>query len=274
MNNILSAITSLLTTQASIVRVSIIDVGKGDCILVQAGNSAVLIDTGYKKTAADALAHMREQGVDRLDAMIITHYDRDHVDGMSKIGAGIDIDAVYLPGYEGSDDNYDSCVASAAGIDAPTRHVTKKLVIPLGEARLTVYPPCVAYVPANGYEEGNDNDVSLVATLINGHDSFLFAGDLEQEGIDAFLATEAGRRHYDVLKMPHHGQHESNTADLLDTVRPKIAVITDSYKDPASKKTLKLLDKADAETYCTSYDGTVVIESNGTGSYQVRTEAE
>jgi beta-lactamase superfamily II metal-dependent hydrolase len=74
--------------------------------------------------------------------------------------------------------------------------------------------------------------------------------------------------------MPHHGERASNTADLLDAVCPKIAVITDSYKDPASKKTLKLLDKVDAETYCTSYDGTVVIESNGTGSYQVRTEAE
>lgn len=64
------------------VRVSIINVGKGDCILVQAGDASVLIDAGYENTVDVVLSHLRRQGVSHLDAMIITHYDRDHIGGI------------------------------------------------------------------------------------------------------------------------------------------------------------------------------------------------
>lgn len=252
-------------TLASSLRVSFIDVGKGDCTLVQAGDASVLIDTGYENTAGDVLSHLRTQGVSHLDAMVITHYDRDHIGGIRAIGEGVDVGTVYLPGYEGADKNYRSCTSAVKALGAPTRQVTKELALDLGNARLAVFPSGVVYKPGTGGGEGNDNDASLVATLINGRDSYLFAGDLEEDGIAAYLKAKRGQ--FDVVKMPHHGRRSSNTADFLDEVQPQIAVITDAEKDPANKKVLKLLDSAGVETYRTSTNGTVVVESTGNGTY-------
>lgn len=249
-------------------RVACIDVGKGDCILVQAGDTAILIDTGYEKTADDVLAQLQEAQVTRLKAVIITHYDRDHVEGLHDIGQAVPIDTIYLPGYEGSDDNYDICLAAVEALGVPSQRVTSELALDVGSARLTVFPSTVAYDPASILRsEGNDNDVSMVATLVNGSDSYLFAGDLEEEGVDAYLAAKHGT--FDVVKMPHHGRKSSNTEDFLDDVRPQIALITDSKKDEADKKVLKLLKSGGIETYRTSKDGTIVIDSNGSGTYQV-----
>lgn len=247
--------------------VTIMDVGKGDCILLREGDAAALIDTGYQSTADDVVSRLRAQGVTRIDAMVITHYDRDHVDGIRAIGNSVRVDTVYLPGYEGADKNYRSCVSDVEALGVPTQRVTKETSLRLGSARLTIFPPGVAYKPGTGKVEGNDNDMSLVVTLVNGRDSYLFVGDLEDDGIAAYLAADHGQ--FDVLKVPHHGQHAKNTSKLLDDVRPKIAVITDAEKDPADKKTLKLLKSANIQTCRTSIDGTIVIESDGSGTYSV-----
>ena len=255
------------SSSSSTLRVSYIEVGKGDCILIQEGDAAVLIDAGYENTAANVLAHLRSQGVRHLDAMVITHYDRDHIGGIRAIGEGVSVKTVYLPGYEGADKNYRSCISAVKALGVSTQRISKETSLNVGNARLAVYPSGVAYELSAGEAEGNDNDASLVAALTNGRDSLLFAGDLEEDGIAAYLKAKHGQ--FDVLKMPHHGRRSSNTADFLDDVRPQIVVITDSQKDSADKKTLKLLKSANAKTYRTSVDGTVVVESRGTGTYSV-----
>lgn len=251
-------------------RVTCIDVGKGDCILVEAGGTAVLIDTGYRDTAGKVLSCLAERGIGHLDSIVLTHYDRDHVSGLRAVAEALDIDTVYLPSYKGSDKNYDTTMATIGDLSLAKKPITKETQCKLGQADLTIYPSGVAYEPGVRGEEGNDNDASLVVALRCGDDSYLFAGDLEEEGIEAYL--QAGRGHYDVLKMPHHGERDGNTEDLLDDVGPRIALITDSSDDPADKKTSKLLKKRDVETYRTSVDGTIVVEGDGSGSYAVTTE--
>ena len=250
-------------------RVSVIDVGKGDCILLQSGKSAALIDAGYEGTANKVLSLMQKQGIDQLECLVISHYDRDHVGGVRAIGEKIPIDTVYLPGYEGSDKNYRTLIAAIRDLSLPSQQVSKELRLELGDATLMLLPSRVAYIPGTNGEEGNDNDLSLVASLTSGKDSYLFTGDLEKDGIAAFL--DAKRGHFDVLKVPHHGQKSSYTDELLEDVQPQIAVITDSADDPADKKTLKLLKENGANTYRTSTSGTIVITSDGAGNYSVST---
>ena len=249
------------------VRVSAIDVGKGDCILIQAGKSAALIDTGYSNTSDDVLSYLRGRGVGHLEFAVITHYDKDHIGGIGAIGKEIPIDTIYLPGYEGVDKNYRTLMKAVDGLGYPTRSVTEQLQLELGNALLTLFPSGVAFVPDAYGDEGNDNDLSIAASLINGKDSYLFAGDLEEEGIAAFLERGLGR--FGVLKVPHHGEKSPLTDELIDDVRPQVAIITDGDDDPADKKTLKLLEESGADVYRTSTDGTIVIESNGTGTYTV-----
>ena len=251
-------------------RVTFIDVGKGDCVLLQNGGEAALIDVGFPETADKVTSTLREQGVERLSFAILTHYDKDHVGGIRPLGETFSIDAVYLPGYEGGDKHYRSTVGAVADLGLAAQDVTKPTPLKLGEARLTIYPSTVTFVPGTNGDEGNDNDLSLVTSLTFGKDSYLFAGDLEKEGIDAYLQSPLG--HFDVLKMPHHGQAEGNSDDFLESVQPSIAVMTDSTKDPSDKKIFKLLKKLGVEGYCTSDCGTIVVESDGAGSYDVTTD--
>ena len=248
-------------------RVSYIDVGKGDCILIQAGESAALIDTGYEDTSDDVLSHLHKQGVDHLACLVITHYDKDHIGGVRAIGKEFAIDTVYLPGYEGSDKNYRALMGAIGDLGLNTQSVSGDLPLALGGATLTLLPSSVEYEPYAHGDEGNDNHCSLAASLVCGKDSYLFAGDLEKDGIAAFL--DGGHGRFDVLKVPHHGEKSSLTDELLDSVKPQIAVITDSIDDPANKKTLKLLEEVGADVYRMSTDGTTIVASNGSGSYSV-----
>ena len=249
--------------------VSVIDVGKGDCILLQAGGSAALIDTGYDATADKVLNHLRKQGVTRLEFVIITHYDRDHVEGLRAIGSALNISVVYLPGYEGSDKNYRTLMSAIADLGLPAQQVTQQLHLQLGDADLELIPSRVAYVPGGKGEEGNDNDLSLVAALTSGNDSYLFTGDLQKDGIEAYLEHSLGQ--FDVLKVPHHGHKSSMSDELFEDVRPQIAIITDAAHDSAEKKTLKLLNEIGATVYTTSEVRTVVVQGDGAGHYDVST---
>lgn len=256
------------TTSAAVGgRASFIDVGKGDCILLQAGGSAALIDTGYENTSERVLSCLRSGGVERLEFVIITHYDRDHIGGVRAIGAALEVGMVYLPAYEGADKRYRSLMSAIADRGLATRRVAETLSLKLGDALLTVYPSGVEYIPDAKGDEGNDNDLSLVTSLTCGGGTFLFAGDLEEDGIEDYL--RAGRGRFDVLKVPCHGKKCPCTDELFDEVRPEIAVITDSPDDPADKKTLKLLAEVGANVYRTSMDGTIVVESDGAGGYAV-----
>lgn len=252
------------------IRVSYIDVGKGDCILLQAGGAAALIDTGYEDTSAKVLGHMRACGVNRLELLIITHYDKDHIEGVGPIGRSLPVGAIYLPGYEGSDKNYQTLMEALEDLGASAQRVREPMSFKLGTAMLDILPSDVRYVPASGKREGNDNDLSIVASLTSGNDSYLFTGDLEEAGIEAYLTGKHGS--FDVLKVPHHGQKSSCTDELIEAVRPRIAVITDSAKDPADKKVLKLLSEGKADTYRTGTSGTIVVTSDGSGAYSVSTD--
>ena len=103
-----------------------------------------------------------------------------------------------------------------------------------------------------------------------GVDSYLFAGDIKKDGIESWLA--AGHGTYDIVKMPHHGQNESNSDDFINQVRMRIAVITDSEEEPVKKKMRKQLAAVGTEIYCSSENGEIIVMSSGTGTYEVVTK--
>ena len=251
-------------------KVTIVDVGKGDCILVETDGKYVLIDAGYAETASEVISYFKDLGVERLEYVIITHYDKDHVGGAANIIKAFDIGRIYLPDYDGASKYYTAFKNAVSQYGLDTVRVSEDTVFSVSGAEFTIFPSDIAYVHEVWQEEGNDNDVSLVISLIYGEDSYMFAGDLEVEGVDSYLAKGHGQ--YDVLKVPHHGIKEKNTDELIEDVKPQIAVITDSEKDKADKKVLKKLNKAGADVYQSSECGTIVITGNGNGEYEVTTQ--
>lgn len=246
-------------------RVTFIDVGKGDCILIEKGSSAVLIDAGYSDTAPEVIAFLQNRELTALDCMIITHYDKDHVGGASQIAEAFPIGEIYLPDYEPDSVHFENLMNVIAERKLNARCVTEDVSFVLEDTAYSIYASELTYDP----EDGNDNDVSLVVSAEYGGDSFLFPGDLEKKGIKAFLAAEHGT--FDVVKMPHHGKKEKNSDDFLDSTAPKIAVITDSEDRPAEDDLLDLLDSAGAEIFRTAENGTIVITGCGTGEYRTET---
>ena len=109
----------------------------------------------------------------------------------------------------------------------------------------------------------NDNDMSLLVTAEHGNDSYLFTGDIEEEGIRSLL-NRSGRT-YDLMKMPHHGRMEKNTNALLNSVKPQYVIITDDKENRADSKLCRLLESAGINYFCTSKNGTVTIIGTGNG---------
>ena len=248
-------------------QITLIDVGKGDCILIQTGAEGdpvtVMIDTGYKDTANDVLAYLKTHGVQKLDALIISHFHKDHVGGAAAILKGIHVDRVYMPDYEGTRKVYEEMMAVLTASDntIPYERLKENKSFSLGGAEYRLYPSKIEF------DGNNDNDVSMAATLTyNGHTA-LFAGDLEYDGIkQLFENNQIPEEHFDILKLPHHGSQEGNTNELLKRLKPGgIAVITDGQIRRAHGTLLDTLEDQGFRVYCSADAGTIKITAEDTG---------
>ena len=246
--------------------VTLIDVGKGDCILIRTGSGndqvTVMVDTGYAETAGEVLKYLSDHGIQKLDAMIISHFHKDHVGGAAGILSEIPVGKVYMPDYEGTRKVYKEMMdlLEKSG-SIPYERLKEKKSFSLGGAEYHLYPSRIEF------DGNNDNDVSMAMTLeYNGHTA-LFAGDLEKEGVSQFLNNkEIPKHYYDILKMPHHGAEEDNTDDLLERLKPGgIVVITDGQDKRAHGVLLDTLENDGFRAFCSADDGTITITADPDG---------
>ena len=242
------------------IRVTVYNVGKGDCILVEQEEHAMLIDCGYEDTAPEIVSYLQHLKTEP-ESIIITHYDKDHVGGAAAFAEGFASADFYLPDYEGSSSYYKALMKSleSTATARSFQRVSQDVSFKLGDAEVEIYASDIEY------DGDNDNDCSLVVSVRCENDSYLFTGDLEKEGITAFLAKHTEQ--WDVIKMPHHGNKKGSIDELLKSVKPSVALITDSQEDPAVSDVLALLRSAGAKVYCTSDKGTYYIKSNGSRRY-------
>lgn len=242
------------------------DVGKGDCILLKMGEDNVLLDAGYEETWQPVVKELKSMGVDSLDAMIITHYDKDHVGGAAEIAQQIPVDVFYLPDYEGDADKSGDLLDYIERKGLESIRVTEQEKLALGDAEIEVDPALIQY----NLQEKNDNDASLVVKVFYKEDEWLLPGDIEKDAIEIWLSENT--QTFDILKMPHHGGKEKNTKELIENTDPDIAVITDSTLEEASEKVLKQLEKKEITVYRSSVNGNITITGDGTGVYNVTSE--
>ena len=242
------------------------DVGKGDCILLSMGEDNVLLDAGYEETSSEITRQLQARGITSLDAMIITHYDKDHVGGAAQIAQQIPVETIYLPDYEGEADKCGDLLTLIRKKGLESIRVSEQETVAMGQAEMEIIPALVAYDPA----AENDNDASLIVTIVYQEDEWLLPGDIEKDAIEIWLADN--NRTFDILKMPHHGKKEGNTKELIKNVDPSIAVITDSTAEEANEKVLKQLDKNETEVYRSSVNGTITITGDGSGKYEIVSE--
>lgn len=251
------------------VTITAFSVGKADALLLLCKDTAVLVDTGEEDDGPEILQELRQRGVDRLDLLLISHFDKDHVGGAPYLMDQLEVASVMMPDYEGDRPEYESLVRKLQGHPDVQRPDTQ-VQFSTGPLEWTVYP---AENPAlfQDAKKEFDNDLSLVAQVSYGECRFLLTGDIEKARISQMLDTGVDWS-CDWIKMPHHGRYEKAQEELLDAAQPAFAVICCSEKHPAEEGTLEMLKRRGitcldtsrdpVETVC---DGKQIVMQNTTG---------
>jgi len=230
-------------------RVSVLDVGQGDAILLQPRRApAVLVDGG--PPGDELVAKLRAAGVDRLGAAIVTHDQSDHAGGIQELLGEVPIGRL-LYGVLGR-----QMLAEASAVGVPGRRVAEGSELRSGGLRLDVlWPPAELL---GGSHHGEDpNDLAVVAVARWRRFSMLLTADAEAEAIP----LDPGP--IDVLKVAHHGSDDAGLGDLLDRIRPRLAVISVGAGNPfghPTAATLATLDAHGVPVLRTDSDGTIAID--------------
>lgn len=222
-------------------------VGKADALLVRTSDAAIMIDTGENGDGEELVSSMQKLGIEKLDLLILTHFDKDHIGGADAVIEGLPIDRIILPSYEKESKQYTQLLAALAQSDAEVSYLTQDVSFRYGDLELTIW---VSPVPFDGE---SDNEQSLITKILYQGKSLLFMGDAEKKELEKLVF---GTRNLtcDVLKLPHHGVYDENTFALMTAVMPSYVIICDSEKNPAAKETLQAME---------FYDPVILQTKNG-----------
>lgn len=251
----------LLPASAQELRVDFYDMGKADAMLITTPQGTrILIDTGTNKGGKQLLERFEKEGVDAIDTLIITHYDKDHVGGADKILEDIPVRQVIMPVYDKESKQHTQFIEA---LDALPGVVTYPMAIGSDMVMESEDGVRITLTAAHkkSYGKDEENDFSLAVRLTFGDTRFLFAGDAEAPRQAELL--EEGDVACDVLKVPYHGRQVSTSEKFLAAASPKIAYITDDEEDPSSPIVTKILEELGADVYCSKDDGDITVVSDG-----------
>lgn len=252
-----------------------LDTGQGDsCLITTPSKVSFLVDAGsstvYETGRNRILPAIKYEGVRRIDYMIATHMDSDHVGGLMEIlqkkierEEQLEIGNVVLPYLKQRGDAYRQMEKLAKEAGARVLYLSKGDRLATGGVTLTVLGPD----PELETDPVDENGQCLVLHIRYGRFDALLTGDVQGEG-EKEVIRSLGRNpdRYEVLKVAHHGSGHSTPSELLDQIRPAAALISvgagNRYGHP-SPETIKRLKKAGCAIYRTDRCGAVSVETDG-----------
>ncbi len=243
-------------------RVTFLDVGQGDAVLIQASDGAtILIDGGPNPDSTEPT--LRGLGVIRINLLITSHQHSDHTNGLAAVTRDYTIDRAIVPPRvtERPPSAWSRALTYLANRGAAQTTAKEGEQINVGR-----YLSVEILSPDPGEAGMNDPNKGAVVALIKYKKvRILFAGDIDTTTEDDLISDgQAGP--VDVFKVPHHGSRTGANARFLSLIRPKLAVISvgvgNPYHHPAPT-TLDALRRIGARVFRTDQNGSVTIESDG-----------
>jgi competence protein ComEC len=253
--------TPTLQESSGNLKVIFLDVGQGASqLLISPSGKTMLIDAGNNDKESLMLNYLKKYNLTKLDIVIGTHPDADHIGGLDKVIDHFNIGKIYMPKVQSNTKTFESLLRSIKN---------KGLKVSTAKAGLQLqWDDKVAIqmiAPAKTYPDANDN--SAVIHVIYGKTSFMLTGDAEAESEKDMIASGADLQS-DVLLVGHHGSKSSTSLDFLKKVKPQYAIIQsgkdNKYGHPHAV-TLKHLKAQGLKIYRNDLNGTIEITSDGAG---------
>ena len=260
------------------VEIVFLDVGQGDALAIRSpGGRWILVDTGPRSQTYDAgarvvLPYLRRRGVVRIEALVLTHPDLDHIGGAEAVVQALDVGYVLDPAQAAGKDAYVGVLEAASHDAVPWLEARRDVSITLDEVQISVLYPNDGRTPAS-YGGTDSNAQSVVLLVRYGEFEALLTGDAPVAVEEAILDDLPSD--LEVLKVGHHGSNTSTSPLLLAQTSPEVAVISvgarNRYGHPHSEVLNRIIESG-ARILRTDLSGDIVIRARRSGLHDVRTE--
>lgn len=247
---VLALVLGYLEPKGDRFRVTVLDVGQGQCILLQTGGQTYVVDCGGSEgegAGEKAARHLLAQGETRVDGLILTHFDEDHVSGVFQLLDRMPVEQLYIPRVP--EDETCGTLVKAAG--EQICFVEEDVHLDLGQGELWIFAPL-------SRTSSNESGLSVLFTA--GEYDTLITGDMNQNLERRLLATHA-LPDIELLVAGHHGAKSSTGPALLDTLRPEVIAVSvgiNSYGHPAPEM-LERAAQAGCRVFRTDEAGTLIF---------------
>ena len=236
-------------------RITFLDVGQGDAILLQVAGGAVLVDEGPPE--ARVADQLRSVGVRRISVLALTHPQRDHVGGAAAVLRRMPVDVVLDPRLPS--DSSDERAALAAARAHRVRVIAARAGAVLRVGRLVLR---VLWPDGPGLPGDDPNRRAIVIHATYGRVDALLTADAESD-----VTLPLRPPPVEILKVAHHGSADAGLTELLNRIRPSVAVISvgagNDYGHPTPSTLAALAEAPGLTVFRTDEDGRVVLETDG-----------
>ncbi len=251
-------------------RITVLDVGQGDCILVQAPSGrTMLVDAGgrYGEQASGwdigrevVVPALMARGVRRVDVFIITHPHEDHIGGAAAVLDAVPVGLVLDPMLGTDSDTYRDLLGQIRERALAHHRATQGQRLDLGKGIYAeVLNPPEARLRGTGADLNNN---SVVLRLVYDDVSLLLAADIDEAG--AYRMAWLGEAvDSTILKVPHHGAPEPAVPEFIEAVTPDLAIVSVGYDNPyghPSDEMLRELERVGAKIVRTDRDGAITVK--------------
>ena len=226
--------------------VDFLSTGKSDCAVICLEDLVILSDTADANDYEEIAALLTRRGIERIDYIILSHYDRDHIGSAGELIRGFSVGAVLRPDYVENSDEFRDMESAVAQTGTKDIVLKEDYLIKTENGSVKVDPPDKNY--------GDDNNNSMLTTVTYKGCRALFLGDARKKRMEEFLSVAESA--YDLVKLPHHGDSNKPLLLLLQQTRPAWAVEMISRDEAVETDLAELLSEIGTKLFCTR-DGSI-----------------
>ena len=250
-------------TKEKLFSVHIIDVGQGDSIFIQTlEDKRILIDAGDEEAEHTVYSYLKRRGVKKIDVLIATHPDTDHIGSMDYIIDKFKISHFYMPDAKTDSEAFYNLLDSCRDKNLKIEYLTKGDVLKIDSSTtMEILSPSTIT---------DKNNLNSIVSLLNykGYE-FLFTGDAEKENESEILSS-CNLPDIEFLKAGHHGSSSSSTNEFIEKLKPEAVAISCGYNNDYGHPHRSVLDtfrENGSVVYRTDKNGSLVFYCDENGIF-------